>query len=109
MQTEIFLARQPIVDAQHQPYAYELLFRRSRQSLSADVTDPLQAGVEVIHNTLCMGTDWLLQGRLAFINVDEATLMSDHLALLPPQHVVFEPVTLPRTLPSMRALLSKRI
>jgi EAL and modified HD-GYP domain-containing signal transduction protein len=87
---ETFLARQPIVDAEHRLFAYELLFRQSMASVSAQITSQLQAGVEVISSTLCLGPDWLLQGRLAFINLDEATLMSDFVSLLPPHHVVYE-------------------
>ena len=59
-------------------------------SVSAQITSQLQAGVEVISNTLCLGPDWLLQGKLAFINLDEATLMSDFVCLLPSHHVVYE-------------------
>jgi EAL and modified HD-GYP domain-containing signal transduction protein len=90
MGKETFLARQPIVDAEHRLFGHELLFRQSMACTSARITSPLQAGVEVINNTLCLGTAWLLQGRLAFINLDEATLMSDFVRLLPPQHVVYE-------------------
>ncbi len=90
MGNEIYLARQPIVDAEHRLFAYELLFRHSLASVSAQITNQLQAGVEVIGNTLCIGPDWLLQGKLAFINLDEATLMSDFVSLLPPHHVVYE-------------------
>jgi len=90
MGKETFLARQPIVDAEHRLFAYELLFRQSMASVPAQITNQLQAGVEVIGNTLCLGPDWLLHGRLAFINLDEATLMSDFVCLLPPRHVVYE-------------------
>ncbi len=90
MSVESYLARQPIVDSRHQLFAYELLFRQSRASVSADIRNPLQAGVEVVNNTLCIGTEWLLHGKLAFINVEEAMLMSDFLALLPREKVVFE-------------------
>jgi EAL and modified HD-GYP domain-containing signal transduction protein len=90
MTTVSYLARQPIVDKDHRLVAYELLFRQTESCRSANVQNPLQAGVEVINNTLCLGTDWLLQGSQAFINLDEATLMSDFVTLLPPQHVVFE-------------------
>ena len=90
MGKETFLARQPIVDAEHRLFAYELLFRQSLNAVSAQITSQLQAGVEIISNTLCLGPDWLLQGKLAFINLDEATLMSDFVCLLPPRHVVYE-------------------
>ncbi|MBI5936859.1 MAG: HDOD domain-containing protein [Betaproteobacteria bacterium] len=90
MNSVSYLARQPIVDGEHRLIAYELLFRQTAASLCADVRDPLQAGVEVISSTLCLGTDWLLQGSLAFINLDESTLMSEYITLLPQEHVVFE-------------------
>ena len=90
MGKETFLARQPIVDSQHGLFAYELLFRQSLAAVSAQISSQLQAGVEVINSTLCLGPDWLLQGKLAFINLDEATLMSDFVCLLPPRHVVYE-------------------
>lgn len=90
MGKETYLARQPIVDAEHNLFGYELLFRQSLASVSAQITSQLQAGVEVISSTLCLGPDWLLQGKLAFINLDEATLMSDFVCLLPPHHVVYE-------------------
>ncbi len=90
MGKETYLARQPIVDDEHRLFAYELLFRKSLASVSAQITSQLQAGVEVISNTLCLGPDWLLQGKLAFINLDEATLMSDFVCLLPSHHVVYE-------------------
>ncbi len=90
MGKETFLARQPIVDAEHRLFAYELLFRQSLASVSAQITSQLQAGVDVISSTLCLGSDWLLHGKLAFINLDEATLMSDFVCLLPPHHVVYE-------------------
>lgn len=90
MGKETFLARQPIVDAEHGLFAYELLFRQSMAAVSAQISSQLQAGVEVISNTLCLGPEWLLQGKLAFINLDEATLMSDFVSLLPPRHVVYE-------------------
>ena len=90
MGKETYLARQPIVDAEHSLFGYELLFRQSMASVSAQIASQLQAGVEVIGSTLCIGPDWLLQGKLAFINLDEATLMSDFVCLLPPRHVVYE-------------------
>lgn len=103
MTQESYLARQPIVTCGHQLFAYELLFRHSRDSLSANVQNPLQAGVDVIHSALCIGTDWLLGKGLAFINMDEATLMSDFITLLPPGKVVFEILETVRVSPTLIA------
>ncbi len=91
MASHVYLARQPIVDARHQLVAYELLFRDNASAVSARIEDPTAAGLDIIANTLChMGTDWLLRGKLAFINMDERLLLSDFSALLPPDKVVLE-------------------
>lgn len=91
MPQNAYLARQPIVDAQHQLVAYELLFRDTAHATSARIVDAAAAGIDVISNTLCnMGTDWLLKGKLAFINMDASMLMGDFSALLPPDKVVLE-------------------
>ncbi|MFN3593338.1 MAG: EAL and HDOD domain-containing protein [Thiobacillaceae bacterium] len=91
MPQNAYLARQPIVDAKHQLVAYELLFRDTAHATSARIVDAAAAGIDVISNTLCnMGTDWLLKGKLAFINMDASMLMGDFSALLPPDKVVLE-------------------
>jgi EAL and modified HD-GYP domain-containing signal transduction protein len=91
MSQHAYIARQPIVDHEHRLIAYELLFRRSAKAETAEVETDLDAGVSVITNTLCnMGADWLLKGKLAFINMETPMLQSSFTTLLPPGHVVFE-------------------
>ncbi|MGQ9860759.1 MAG: EAL and HDOD domain-containing protein [Thiobacillaceae bacterium] len=91
MALNAYLARQPIVDGNHQLVAYELLFRDAPHAAAAHIEDAAAAGIDVISNTLCnMGTDWLLKGKLAFINMDTQLLMSDFSALLPADKVVLE-------------------
>jgi len=91
MSQDTFLARQPIVDGKHNLIGYELLFRSSAQSTSADMDDAYRAGLNVMASTLFdMGTEWLLKGKLAFINMDHPTLMSEFVTLLPPQKIVIE-------------------
>lgn len=91
MALNAYLARQPIVDGNHRLYAYELLFRAAPHAAAAQIEDAAAAGIDVISNTLCnMGTDWLLKGKLAFINMDTQLLMSDFSDLLPPDKVVLE-------------------
>ncbi len=85
------LARQPIVDGHHRLVTYELLFRDVPHAAAARIEDTVAAGIGVICNTLCnMGMDWLLKGKLAFINMDTQMLMSDFSTLLPPDKVVLE-------------------
>jgi EAL and modified HD-GYP domain-containing signal transduction protein len=86
-----YIARQPIVDDKHQLIAYELLFRHAPHAAAARVEDAAAAGIETISNLLCnMGTDWLLGGKLAFINLDSRLLLSELPDLLPPDRVVLE-------------------
>lgn len=91
MSHDTFLARQPIVDGKHTLIGYELLFRSSQHATSANLVDGYQAGLNVMASTLFeMGTDWLLKGKLAFINMDHRTLMSDFISLLPPDKIIIE-------------------
>lgn len=91
MSSKAYIARQPIVDRNHQLFAYELLFRHSAYAHSAVIESDVDAGTSVIANTLLnMGTEWLLKGKLAFVNMDVAMLMSSFSTLLPPEKVVIE-------------------
>jgi c-di-GMP phosphodiesterase len=91
MSSNAYIARQPIVDAKHQLFAYELLFRHSQHALSARIDSDVDAGITVIANTLVnMGTEWLLKGKLAFVNMEVSMLMSSFSTLLPHDNVVIE-------------------
>jgi EAL and modified HD-GYP domain-containing signal transduction protein len=91
MSSNAYIARQPIVDAKHKLFAYELLFRHSAHAQSARIDTDMDAGITVIANTLVnMGTEWLLKGKLAFVNMEASMLMSSFSMLLPPENVVIE-------------------
>ncbi len=91
MSNDAFIARQPIVDSKHQLVAYELLFRHAAHAQSARIESDVDAGITVISNTLCnMGTEWLLKGKLAFVNMELSMLMSSFSTLLPHDKVVIE-------------------
>ncbi len=91
MAANAFLARQTIVDAGHRLLGYELLFRHAENADNALIGSELQAGIQVIANTLFdMGTHWLLEGKLAFINMGAETLLSATTTLLPPDKIVIE-------------------
>lgn len=91
MSTTAYLARQPIVDAGLQLLGYELLFRHSAEADSAQIDSDLDAGIQVLANTLFdMGTHWLLEGKLAFINMGGEMLLNATTGLLPPDKVVIE-------------------
>jgi len=91
MSNNAFIARQPIVNSGHNIIAYELLFRHAAHAQSARVTSDVDAGITVIANALCnMGTEWLLKGKQAFINMEIPMLMSSFSSLLPKDNVVIE-------------------
>ncbi|MCP5279356.1 MAG: EAL domain-containing protein [Thiobacillus sp.] len=91
MSNNAFIARQPIVNAGHTIIAYELLFRHSAHAQSARLTSDVDAGITIIANALCnMGTEWLLKGKKAFINMEVPMLMSSFSSLLPKENVVIE-------------------
>ncbi len=88
--TEIYLGRQPILNAAQSVIAYELLFR-SGQAATAGVTNDLQATATVIVNTISnLGIENVLDQRSGFINVSYDLLMSDMLELLPRERIVLE-------------------
>ncbi len=91
MSSNAYIARQPIVDAKHQLFGYELLFRHSANAQSARIDNDVDAGISVISNTLMnMGTEWLLKGKMAFVNMETSMLMSSFSTLLPPEKVIIE-------------------
>lgn len=87
---DLYLGRQPILDRHQQLVAYELLFRSGDQNV-ATVLDGRLATSTVIRNLFSEISVGDVLGRYrGFINVDEETLFSDTLELLPPASVVLE-------------------
>ncbi|MDO9226850.1 MAG: EAL domain-containing protein [Pseudomonadota bacterium] len=102
MSANAYIARQPIVDAEHRLIAYELLFRHSAHAQRAHVESDVDAGIAVISNTLFnMGTEWLLKGKLAFVNMEAPMLMSSFSTLLPKDNVVIEVLETVRVTPEV--------
>lgn len=88
--TDIFLARQPILDRKQNIVAYELLFR-SGQANHATILDDLSATAHVVTSVLGeMGIQSVLGTQRGFINVSADLLQSDMLELLPPHQIVLE-------------------
>ncbi|MDD2834410.1 MAG: EAL domain-containing protein [Methylotenera sp.] len=91
MEDQVFIGRQPIMDAKQHIIGYELLFRHSGDAQTAVFEDELKACSSVLVNTMGdMDVQWLLGDKLAFINVNEDMLMSQFLELMPPQRTVLE-------------------
>lgn len=88
--TELFLGRQPILDARGNLVAFELLFR-SGQFNGARIDDDVLATATVINHAFSeLGADAVLGHFTGFINLPGALLMSDVIELLPKERVVLE-------------------
>lgn len=88
--SNIFVARQPIFDADLNVYAYELLFRSSNSG-PANVTDGNAASSQVMINAfLDIGIDAISGGHLSFINLTRDFIVGQLPLPLPPETVVLE-------------------
>ena len=86
---DFFLARQPILGRNQRLVAFELLFR-SADSMDANVTNDAAATAAVISHASQLGMEQVVGERLAFVNVDEVSLMSDFVRFLPHDKVILE-------------------
>lgn len=86
--SNIFLARQPIVDSNEKTCAYEILYRDKTQHSNID--NDRQASASVINDVLnTFGTKELLGKYKAFINIDEKFLMNDLIFTIPNEFFIF--------------------
>lgn len=87
---DIFVARQPIFDADLSVHAYELLYRSGDNSV-ANVTDGNAATSQVMINAfLGIGIETLTDNRLSFINLTREFIVGHYPMPLPPESVVLE-------------------
>lgn len=88
---DIFLGRQPILDRNQHIVAYELLFRSSSHSRSANITNDMLATAHVITRAFSeLGIASVLGDKKGFINISADLLLSDMIELLPRDKVVIE-------------------
>lgn len=91
MTSNVFIGRQPIVDARERVHAYEILYRASADSNSAVFEDANQAATQVVVNTFMqLGPDAVLGTGKGFFNVTASVLQSGVLSALPPERIVLE-------------------
>lgn len=91
MQSDVFVARQPIYDAAMAITAFELLYRHSPSATGAQITDPRQATLEVIASAaLQIGLDRISAGQPVHINFPAELLAEVPELPLPPHLVVIE-------------------
>ncbi|HEV2294625.1 MAG TPA: EAL domain-containing protein [Tepidisphaeraceae bacterium] len=88
---QVFIARQPIFDAQSQiVYGYELLFRSSDEN-KYTATDGRFASSQTINRALhSIGLDAVCGDKKAFVNITRDLLLEEVYTLLPPEQCVVE-------------------
>jgi EAL and modified HD-GYP domain-containing signal transduction protein len=88
---EVLVARQPILDANLEVVAYELLFRDLDGSAPQDEAAGVRAtATVVVDGLLALGREILTDGEDAFINVPETLLRAGTLLDLPTRGLVLE-------------------
>ncbi|MDQ6619015.1 MAG: EAL domain-containing protein, partial [Pseudomonadota bacterium] len=86
----IYVARQPIVDAQKELTGFELLFR-STEDNAADIADSIDATSTVVANVFTeIGIAEVLGAFDGYLNVDTEFLFSELIEALPPKRIVLE-------------------
>ena len=87
----LFVARQPIFDADHAIHGYELLYRRTAHARGAGAGDPDRMSSDVIiQGFLEIGLERLTGGRPGFVNFGREMLLARMYEALDPKSVVIE-------------------
>ncbi|ADU66030.1 EAL domain-containing protein [Desulfurispirillum indicum] len=88
--SEVFIGRQPIIDADQQVFAYELFFRQGMMN-RAIISDDKIVNAKMMANILGnFGTKKVLGDRPGFINVDTAFFSQDFVDIIPKDQLVLE-------------------
>ena len=93
-----YVARQSILNANKEVFAYELLFRDGKSNCFPEI-EPDEATSKLLTGSqLSLGVEEIADGKLAFINFHEDTLLYRFPTFLDPQNVIIEIVeTVPIT------------
>lgn len=87
----VFVGRQPIFDKKGNIYAYELLYRSSKENKFPKDIDPERATIELLNHTfLTIGIDKLSGEKQSFINFPEKLIEQNVVDQLNPRLVVIE-------------------
>jgi len=87
---DVFIARQPILDAGQRIFGYELLFRSGAANVY-DSSDPTEATSRLVASAISVhGLDTLTLGAQAFINVTRDILLAGTVLVLPSHRTVLE-------------------
>lgn len=87
---DFFIAKQPIFTADNVVFGYELLFRNSLKNVYPDIC-PNEATKKLIDGAFLAGHKMReLNGKRAFVNFTEQSILDGHPFLIPPDSLVVE-------------------
>ncbi len=87
---DVFVARQPIFDAEERVWGYELLFRTSGSAKTANVTDADMATIRVIADGFLLASGGMRHEHRALVNFPQKLLLEDAGFALPPDKCIIE-------------------
>ncbi|WP_078556273.1 EAL and HDOD domain-containing protein [Bacillus alkalicellulosilyticus] len=87
---DVFVARQPILNKNHEIYAYELLYRGDDGPNAQPVSGDAATSDVIINSFFNIGIEQLSEGKLCFINFTENILKKEFPSHLSPDKVVVE-------------------
>ncbi|MFC0117580.1 EAL and HDOD domain-containing protein [Pseudoalteromonas xiamenensis] len=103
-----FIARQAILDAEQNIFAYELLYRDSHNNaFPVGVSDAQATGRLFFNSLMFIGIDRLAAGQRAFINLSDESLLQELPRLLKPNNLVIEIVERSQNIPSLVETVTK--
>ncbi len=85
-----FAARQPILRTDKSVYGYELLFRSGNENVFPDIDEEKATSKMIEGLQLDLGLDRIADGKFAFINFTEESILRNYPDMLPKQKVVIE-------------------
>ncbi len=87
---DLFVARQPILDADQKIFGYELLFRSGPENVFPDVDHDAASSRTINDSVSAFGLDRLAAQKRVFLNVARRVLVEELYSILPTQRVVLE-------------------
>ena len=88
--SNVYVARQPILNTAGQVFGYELLYREIGSDIGCTIATDAASARVFSDAVLAMGLDTLTAGRRAFMNISRRVLLSDVATVLPAETVVLE-------------------
>ena len=86
-----YIARQAMLDATKQVFAYELLYRDSHNNVfPVGVSDEQATGRMFFNSLILVGKEKLVANHCAFVNLSDTTLLQEIPKLLKPDNLVLE-------------------